>query len=63
MNSTRLPPNTVAWYLDSYCKLFSELAVLCECEADDSRLLDKALFSYGSSEELNLSDKLVFSRT
>jgi hypothetical protein len=40
-----VPPVSVRWYLDSYCPLFKEIARLCE--ADDSRMLDKALFSYG----------------
>lgn len=38
-------PNTVRWYLDSYCPLFSEIAALCV--AQDLRVVDKALFSYG----------------
>jgi hypothetical protein len=38
-------PNTVNWYLESYCPLFRELADLCG--AEDHRTLDKALFSYG----------------
>ena len=38
-------PNTVPWYLDSYCPLFSEVAALCGTE--DLRMVDKALFSYG----------------
>ena len=38
-------PNTVRWYLDSYCSLFSEIAALCGTE--DLRMVDKALFSYG----------------
>jgi len=42
-----VPPNTVRWYLDSFRPLFSELAALCKTE-DDSRILDKALTSYGS---------------
>ena len=37
--------NTVRWYLDSYCSLFSEIAALCGTE--DFRRLDMALFSYG----------------
>jgi hypothetical protein len=52
--NSRLPPNTVRWYLDSFCPLFTELAVLCETEGD-LRMLDKALFSYGSSEKLSFS--------
>lgn len=38
-------PNTVGWYLNSYCPLFSEIAALCV--AKDLRVVDKALFSYG----------------
>jgi hypothetical protein len=38
-------PNTVGWYLDSYCPLFSEIAALCGTE--DLRVVDMALFSYG----------------
>jgi hypothetical protein len=38
-------PNTVGWYLDSYCPLFSEVAALCGTK--DLRMVDKALFSYG----------------
>jgi hypothetical protein len=38
-------PNTVRWYLDSYCPLFSEIASLCGTR--DLRKVDKALFSYG----------------
>jgi len=49
------PPNTVAWYLDSYCTFFSELASICGCEVDTSRKLDKALFSYGAVETLTFS--------
>ncbi len=41
----------MAFYLGSYCPHFSELAALFECESDDSRMLDKALFSYGAAEE------------
>jgi hypothetical protein len=39
-------PNAVGWYLDSYCPLFLEVASLCGTE--DLRLVDMALFSYGS---------------
>ncbi len=39
-------PNTVRWYLDSYCPLFSEAAALCGTE--DLRRVDMALFSYGA---------------
>ena len=38
-------PNTVGWYLDSYCPLFLEVASLCGTE--DLRMVDMALFSYG----------------
>ncbi len=38
-------PNTVSWYLDSYCPLFSEIAALCGTK--DLRMVDKALFAYG----------------
>lgn len=38
-------PNTVRWYLDSCCPLFSEIAALCDTE--DLRIVDMALFSYG----------------
>ncbi len=38
-------PNSVRWYLDSYCPLFSEVATLCGTE--DLRIVDMALFSYG----------------
>jgi hypothetical protein len=37
--------NTIRWYLDSYCPLFSKLAR--ECGTDDLRLVDMALFCYG----------------
>jgi hypothetical protein len=38
-------PNTVQWYLASYCPLFLEVAAVCG--TDDLRMVDKALFSYG----------------
>jgi hypothetical protein len=38
-------PNTVRWYLDSYCPFFSEVTTLCGTE--DLRMVDMALFSYG----------------
>jgi hypothetical protein len=38
-------PNTVHWYLDSFCPLVLEIAALCGTE--DLRMVDKALFSYG----------------
>ena len=50
-----VPPDTVRWYLDSCCPLFSELAALCE-QGNDLRILDKALFSYGSFEEITFSN-------
>jgi hypothetical protein len=50
-----VPPDTVRWYLDSYCPLFLEVAALCDT-TDDLRMLDKALFSYGSSETLPFSN-------
>lgn len=37
--------NSVRWYLDSYCPLFSEVAAVCGTE--DLRMVDMALFSYG----------------
>jgi hypothetical protein len=37
--------NTVRWYLDSYCPLFSEIAA--HCGTEDLRMVDMALFSYG----------------
>lgn len=46
-------PNTVRWYLDSYCPLFSEVAALCDTQ--DLREVDKALFSYGA-RTLSFSD-------
>ncbi len=47
------PPNTVRWYLDSYRQLFLDVAALCGTK--DRRMLDKAFFSYGSSEKLPFS--------
>jgi hypothetical protein len=41
-------PNTVRWYLDSYCPLLSEIAALCGTK--DLRMVDKALFSYGGKK-------------
>ena len=38
-------PNTVHWYLDSYCPFFLEVAA--ECGTEDLRMVDMALFSYG----------------
>ena len=38
-------PNTIRWYLDSYCPMFLQIAALCGTE--DLRRVDKALFSYG----------------
>ncbi len=37
-------PNTVGWYLDSYCPLFLEASL---CGTEDLRMVDMALFSYG----------------
>jgi hypothetical protein len=45
LRSSRVP-NTVRWYLESYCPLFSEVAALCGTE--DLRRVDMALFSYGA---------------
>jgi hypothetical protein len=39
-------PNTVGWYLDSYCPVSLEIAALCGTE--DLRRMDMALFSYGA---------------
>lgn len=39
-------PNTVRWYLDSYCPLFLEVASICGTK--DLRMVDTALFSYGA---------------
>jgi hypothetical protein len=41
-------PNTVNWYLSSYCTLFSQIAALCGA---DLREVDKALFSYGERKK------------
>ena len=38
-------PNSIRWYLESYCPHFTELAVICSTE--DLRVVDMALFSYG----------------
>lgn len=46
-----LPPDTVRWYLDSFLPLFSQLANACDT-TNDLRVLDKALFTYGSSNKL-----------
>lgn len=46
-----LPPNSVRWYLDSFLPLFSRLATACDT-TNDLRALDKALFAYGSSNNL-----------
>jgi len=37
---------SVRWYVHSYCRLFQEIADLCE--TTDLRAVDKALFSYGA---------------
>jgi hypothetical protein len=47
--------NTVHWYLDSFCPLFQELAVLCETP-NDLRKLDKALFAYGAFRDRLLAE-------
>jgi hypothetical protein len=39
------PPNTVGWYVDAYCPLFTEIGALCNPR--DKRDIDKALFAYG----------------
>ena len=41
-------PNTVRWYLDSYCADFAQVAALCGTQ--DLRMVDKALFSYGAQK-------------
>jgi len=46
-------PNTVRSYVDSL-PLFQELAE--QCEAQDFRMLDKALFSYGALDEREFSN-------
>jgi hypothetical protein len=45
LNLSYSVPNTISWYLESYCPLVQELADFCG--AEDLRTLDKALFSYG----------------
>jgi hypothetical protein len=54
--------NTVSWYRESFCPLFSELAALCKTEGD-LRMLDKALLSYGSNALVSYfsSEKFSFS--
>ena len=47
-------PNTVRWYLDSFCSFFSEIAALCGTK--DLRMVDKALFSYGALDERTFSN-------
>ena len=42
-------PNTIEWYLNSYCPLFSQISALCGTR--DLRKLDKALFSYGEKRK------------
>jgi hypothetical protein len=37
--------NTVRWYLDSFCQIFSEIASACGTK--DLRSIDRALFCYG----------------
>jgi len=55
LRDDHVPPNTVRWYLDSFCPLFTELAALCNTEGN-LRILDNALFSYGLSEKLSFSN-------
>jgi hypothetical protein len=50
LRDEHVPSNDVGGYLH-FCPLFKELATLCKTEADP-RMLDKALFSYGSSQKL-----------
>jgi len=38
-------PNKVRWYVDTFCPLFREIVALCD--AENGRMVDKALFSYG----------------
>lgn len=38
-------PNSVDWYIQSYCPLIAQIAN--KCGTTDLRLVDKALFSYG----------------
>ena len=45
---------TVRAYLDSYVPLFKDLAN--QCETNDFRMLDKALFSYGALDERAFSN-------
>ena len=45
------PPEGVAWYLNSFRGIFLDLAA--QCEAEELRTLDKALFAYGASSELD----------
>ena len=47
-------PATVGSYLDLYIPFFNELAEYCE--TNDSRMLDKALFSYGALDERTFSN-------
>jgi hypothetical protein len=39
-------PNSIRWYLGSYCSYFSEIAH--RCDAKHVRAVDKALFSFGA---------------
>jgi hypothetical protein len=39
-------PNTIDWYLNSFQRLFSEIATLCG--SDNLRRLGMALLSYGA---------------
>ncbi len=47
---TLTPQDSIRWYIDSYCPLFLQIG--SSCGAEDLRIVDKALFSYGSSEDL-----------
>lgn len=43
------PTNSVAWYLDEFCPIFSELAERCEAK-HHLRRVDMALFAYGGKD-------------
>jgi hypothetical protein len=49
-----VPPDTITYYLKTYCPLFLEIAALCETA--DLRKLDKALFSYGALDKSAFAD-------
>jgi hypothetical protein len=40
--------NTVRWYVDPFCRIFSEIATACG-STDNLRAVDKALFCYGAA--------------